>query len=127
MFRTALILYVLTLNHLAMAAADPSQNYDLAQKALAQNDCKSAITYLQSYKAYNIDNLNKHPDFSKQIDRQISICMDQLKQDEGGKKIVAAVPSDKGVAATAAAKDAGQQNLMIKKEAAIFKNIQGNF
>ena len=126
MLRTMLILALLSLNKLSLAETASSQDYDLAQKALAKNDCQTAIKYLETYKAQNSDNLKKHPEFSSQIERQIAICSNQLKQDSN-KKIIAAMPGDKDVAAMAVSKDAKEQNLSIKNEVLTIKNIKSSF
>lgn len=124
MFRSILIIYLLSLNQLALAATDPPQDYDLAQKALAKNDCQAAVTYLEKYKAQNKDNLAKHPDFLSQINRQISICSDQLKK---GIKIIASMPSKEDTGVVAATKNIYQKDLPIGSYASDSKSIKSSF
>lgn len=88
-----LILGILSLT----ARAD--ENYDAAQKALASNNCRDAIIYLERFKEANKINLSKHRQTADNVDNQIAICKSRLLSQtnlngNGGIRIIASPPSN---------------------------------
>src|SRR5882762_294691 len=55
-------------------AESPRSLYQAAYKALKNNDCKTAISYLEKYKTARAEELKKNQAFSERIDSQISRC-----------------------------------------------------
>lgn len=122
MKRLALIFFILSVNQFAFA----EDNYSLAQKSLAKNDCEAAISYLELFKTQNKDNLKKHADFASKIDEQISICMSRLKQSPNT-TISASVKGDADEGDMQKEKDVKQFDSSISSKLPTSKKIQGDF
>ncbi len=54
--------------------AQPSKLYESALTAIRERRCADAVDLFNRYKALEMANLAKNPEFAASIDRQISLC-----------------------------------------------------